>query len=74
MSFVRIETSDRDTRWINLDLVSRVTLGTDEAGTEVLVAMFADGDVGDSLKIRGTDEMNKAAILEFERALNQHCE
>ncbi|MFY9251999.1 MAG: hypothetical protein WAO83_00990 [Fuerstiella sp.] len=74
MSFVRIETSDNDTRWINLLQVSRVTFGRDESGVDVLVAVFADGNVGDCLKIRGTDEVNRAAILEFQRALNHHCE
>ena len=74
MSFVKIETSDEDTRWINLDLISRVTIGRDESGVELLVAVFADGDAGDSLRIRGTDDINKEAILEIERALNHHCE
>ena len=74
MQFVKVETSDQDTRWINLSLVSRVTIGTDESGVEVLVAVFADGDVADSLKIRATDDVNKAAILELERVLNHHCE
>lgn len=74
MSFVKIETSDQDTRWINLELISRVTIGKDESGVELLVAVFADGDAGDSLRIRGTDDVNKEAILKFERALNHHCE
>ena len=74
MNFVRITTSDEDTRWINLNLVSRVTIETDQSGVEVLVAVFADGSAEDSFRIRGTDEVNKAAILEIERALNHHCE
>ncbi len=74
MNFVKITTSDQDIRWINLNLVSRVTIGTDESGVEVLVAVFADGSVDDSFRIRGTDDVNKAAILEIERALNHHCE
>ncbi|MCP4782822.1 MAG: hypothetical protein GY903_15320 [Fuerstiella sp.] len=74
MSFVKIETSDEDTRWINLDSISRVTIGKDEAGVELMVAVFADGDVNDALTLRGTDDVNKEAILEIERALNQHCE
>ncbi len=74
MSFVRIETSGEDTRWINVNRISRVTIGQDEAGVEVLVAVFADGDVSDCLRIRGTDAVNKEEILELERALNHHCE
>ncbi len=74
MSFVKIETSDEDTRWINLNSISRVTIGKDETGVDLMIAVFADGDVDDALTIRGTDEVNKEAILEIERALNQHCE
>ncbi len=70
MHFVKVETSDEDVCWINLDLVSRVTIGKDEAGVDTLVATFADGHVRDSLKIRGTDEVNQQAILELERQLN----
>ena len=72
MHFVKVETSDEDLRWINLDLVSRVTIGKDESGVEMLVAFFADGDPQGSRTIRGTDEVNQAAILKFERELN-HC-
>ena len=74
MSFLEIQTSDEDTRWINLRLISCVTIGQDEMGVKVLFAAFADGDVSDGLTIRGTDDINKEAILEIERALNQHCE
>jgi hypothetical protein len=74
MSFVRIETSDEDIRWINLSSISRVTIGKDETGVDLMVAVFADGDVDDALTIRGTDDVNNEAILEIERALNQHCE
>jgi hypothetical protein len=74
MLFVKIETSDNDRRWINLHQVSRVTIGTDETGVEVLIAVFADGDLNDSLKIHGTDAINKRAIVELERQLNHHSE
>ncbi len=72
MHFVKLETSDQDRRWINLHQVSRVTIGTDESGVEFLVAIFSDGDINDSLKICGTDEINKQAIVKLERELN-HC-
>lgn len=74
MQFVRLDTSDNVTRWINLNQISRVTVGTEESGTEVLVAIFADGDVSDSLRILGTDDLNRESIRRFERALNHHCE
>ncbi len=73
MTFVRLETSDEDIRWVNLAQISRVTIGRDEAGTDVLVAVFADGHVSDCLRIRGGDEVNQQAIRLFERALNHHC-
>ncbi len=73
MSFVKLEPSVGDTRWINLHQLSRVTLGEDESGTEVLIAVFADGHVEDRLQIRGTDEINREAICCFQRALNHHC-
>lgn len=74
MHFVKLETSDDDLRWINLNQVSRVTIGTDESGIQVLVAIFADGNLSDSLKIRGTDEINKQAIIKLERELNHRSE
>lgn len=72
MRFVKLETSDEDSRWINLHQVSRVTVGTDASGINVLVAIFADGDLDNSLTIRGTDEVNRQAITKLERELN-HC-
>ena len=70
MHFVKIETSDDDRRWVNLEQVSRVTVGVDDAGIEVLAAIFADGDLENSLRIRGTDEINRVAIATLERELN----
>lgn len=74
MHFVKLQTSDEDCRWINLHQVSRATIGTDESGVEVLVAVFADGDLDNSLIIRGTDEVNKQAIVKLERELNHRSE
>lgn len=74
MSFVKLDTSDGDTRWINLSQLSRVTLGCDSDNTELLVAIFADGHVEDRLQIRGTDDLNREAICRFLRALNRQCE
>lgn len=65
MNFVKIETSDSETRWINLDHVSRVTLATQTQGTPILAIFFADGNRDSSLKISGSDPVNKKAIERF---------
>ena len=62
MHFVKLDTSDHACHWVNLYQVSRVTIGTDESGVDVLVAVFSDGDLQNSLTIRGTDEVNRQAI------------
>lgn len=62
MKFVRIDTSDGETRWINLAQVSRVTRGTDDSGTPLLVVLLADGNPDLALRIHGTDEKNRRAI------------
>ena len=72
MQFVQVETSDDDRRWINLHQLSRVTIGTDETSQPLLIAIFADGDVGNSLKIVGHCEVNRKAIANIERVLNEH--
>ncbi|HIE96517.1 MAG TPA: hypothetical protein EYG03_22010 [Planctomycetes bacterium] len=74
MSFLGIETSDDESLGINLRLINRVTIEQDEMGVMFLFAAFADGDTNNALTIRGTDDVNKEAILEIERVLNQHCE
>ncbi|MFK7818325.1 MAG: hypothetical protein AB8G99_06385 [Planctomycetaceae bacterium] len=74
MFFIRLETSDGGVCWINLNQISRATLSEDEAGTETIVVVFADGHVEDKLQIRGTDDVNREAICRLRRALNQHCE
>ena len=72
MQFVQVETSDNDRRWINLHQLSRVTIGEDESSQQLLVAVFADGDIGNSLRIVGHTDLNREAIRQFERALNDH--
>ncbi len=62
MHFVKIQTSDNETRWINLEQVSRVTLGADDSGEPILAVVFADGNPDLSLKLHGSDHVNRAAI------------
>lgn len=62
MKFVKVDTSDGETRWINLAQVSRVTRGTDDSGSPLLVVLLADGNPDLALRIHGTDEKNRRAI------------
>jgi len=62
MKFVKIDTSDGESRWINLAQVSRVTRGTDDYGAPLLVLLLANGDPDLALRIHGTDEKNRRAI------------
>lgn len=70
MRFVRIDTDDHDTRWVNLQQISRVTVGNDESNHPFLIAMFSDGSVDNGLKIVGRSETNRTAIKALETALN----
>ncbi len=74
MAYIKVETSDAHRIWVNLNQISRATIGEDESGVETLTAIFTDGDAGNSLRIRGTDDINKQAITSIERALNHHIE
>ncbi len=62
MKFVKIDTSDGESRWINLAQVSRVTKGTDDYGAPLLVVLLSSGDPDLALRIHGTDEKNRRAI------------
>ncbi len=62
MQFIKLITSDSDTRWINLSQVSRVTIGEEPSGEVFAAVIFSDGDVSDSLKIHGSDDVNREAI------------
>lgn len=70
MQFIRLTTSDADTRWINLAQVSRITIGED-AGSPFVAIVFSDGHTDDSLKICGTDDINRKAIQTIKDALNR---
>ena len=62
MHFIKLATSDQDTRWINLEQVSRVTLGEEVSGVPVAVIVFSDGDLEQGLKIHGTEDVDRQAI------------
>jgi len=70
MRYIRIET-DEETRWINLEQVTRATLARHgSAGTEMLVLYFASSMDECTLKIDGTSKKNAAAIKVLAAALD----
>ena len=63
MQFMKILTSDQETRWINLAQVVRVTLATEAgSGKPVLVLFFVSGDAESRLTIVGNKEKDRKAI------------
>ena len=71
MRYVKITTSDEETRWINLEQVCRVTLATDRArGFPVLAIVFADGSLEDKFLINGNTEADRKAIETLTAALD----
>jgi hypothetical protein len=70
MRWIRIET-DTETRWINLEQVSRATLARHAgSGTEILVMFFANQDEECTLKIEATSKKHSAAIKALTAALD----
>ena len=70
MSFIKIETSEGDSRWINLDHVVRATLAHEAVSGEVLLALTFSTDHGrPTLNIHGTDDINRSAIDQIIHAL-----
>ncbi len=63
MHYVKIQTSDDETRWINLNQVCRFTLAKDDVrGFPVLAIVFADGSLDAKLVINGSNEIDRKAI------------
>lgn len=60
--FVRITSSDGETRWINLDRITRATLAVDAHGEPLLVLLFGEHDASERLQLRGQDETDRHAI------------
>jgi hypothetical protein len=71
MKFIKLETSDGEIRWINLDMVSRVTLVKEPEGThELMVIIFADAATDARVQIRSDSEANQHAIARLREKLD----
>ena len=74
MDFLKIVTSDEETRWINFTQVSRVTVANEAPrGEPILVVVFADGCPDTRLTIRGDDDVNRKCIDQITDHLDQRC-
>lgn len=63
MHYFKLETSDEEVRWLNLAMVSRVTLAKDAtSGKPVLAIFFADAAQENKLAITGNTKKNQQAI------------
>ena len=71
MKLIKLRTSDGDTRWVNLDLVRRVTLAEQSSGEPVLAVIFDDGATEADLRILGATEENRAAIHQLTAILDE---
>ncbi len=60
--YIKLETSDGEVRWINLDRVRRVTLAEETSGEPLLVIVFDDGGANDEVRIHGSDDKNRQVI------------
>jgi hypothetical protein len=69
--YVKLETSDGETRWINLAQVSRVT-SVMEANrrVKVVVVMFGDARSETAFKLCGDNDQDRAAIKVLEASLD----
>jgi len=72
MQYFKLVTSDRESRWINLAQVSRVTLAPSESarGGPVLAIFFADACPDRKLEVHGTTPENCQAIEKLTQALD----
>lgn len=72
MRYVKIETSDGETRWINLAQVSRVTSAVETGtGDEILVVIFADPEPDLTLRIHAKNEKDREAVRVLEASLDE---
>lgn len=63
MHFFKLVTSDEEVRWLNLAMISRVTLAKDTAsGKPVLAILFSDAAQENKLSITGNTKKNQQAI------------
>jgi len=71
MQYVKLVTSDDETRWINLASVARVTLSRHATtGRQILVIMFRAGGSASDFKIEGENPQNVKAIETLCKALD----
>lgn len=71
MEFIKFETSDGETRWINLSQVARATLGHEASTGESILALTFTAATGEApLRIHGTDDINRATIDHIMQALD----
>jgi hypothetical protein len=73
MYFVKLRTSDGETRWVNLERVSRATLARDVRGDPILTVRFADGGDEDRLQIPGHEAADREAIDLLTAELDGAC-
>ena len=71
MRIIKLHTSDGDTRWINLDLVRRVTLAEESTGEPILAIIYDDGSTEADLRILGSTDENKKAIHQITAVLDE---
>jgi hypothetical protein len=71
LHYVKLETADGETRWINLAQVSRVTSAMEaRRRAKVVVVMFADARGETALKLCGDNDQDRAAIEVLEKSLD----
>ena len=74
MQFIKLQTSDNDARYINLEHVSRVTLATDATrGAPRLAIFFGDARHESKLEIVGSNDQDRKAIDGFIAAMESVC-
>jgi hypothetical protein len=74
MHYIKLETSDQDVRWINLEQVSRVTVGQEASGVPFAAVVFSDGNLEECLKIHGTEDVDRRAINKLTAVLDHVSE
>ena len=71
MKLIKVETSGQTVRWINLDLVSRVTLADEPNGHRLMGLVFADGHRASQLKLDSEAPLDQGAIEQLCTELDQ---
>ena len=73
MHYIKLETDDDTTRWINLASVCRVTLSTESPGDEpICIVIFrSDENVEARVKIQGNSEQNRRTIEQLTTRLDR---